>query len=763
VTVVIPCYNQAHFLGEAVESVLSQSHPRHEIVVVDDGSTDDTAEVASRYPGVRLIRQENGGLSAARNAGLGQSRGEYVVFLDADDRLLPEALEVGVRELEAHPRCAFVSGHIRLIAADGSPLRIPPQALHRAHVRGDHYLGLLYYSSVWIPGSVMFRSSIFGSIGGFDPSVDGAADYDLYLRIARDYPVHYHGEVVLDYRRHGTNMTRNAGLMLKATVTVLRAERKHLKGNKRYEEAHATGLREAQEIYGAPVVEEVRTRFWEGARRQALGSIFILLRYCPWGLILLDERRMERLRLARRLRNRKQEFSDRKRQLRKRECALETLRNRKHAFPNSERRLRKRERAVEGERQKVQQLRLQVQNLQQRLREGQGSPGWRPVHRLKERLNRGPKGEGRVPVRTPEAKSQQELRGAEQATRTQSVGGPRSDATGGMEHKTRFFLVGEMKSGTSWLMAMLNSHPEIFCKGEASFFGRGQAVEEIPVHEGPIPSLYNSILTCQGLRDWQSLPWNYWGRGDAEEDLRNITRLTIDYYLAKGSAASGKPIVGDKSPHHTDYVDEIYDFYPEAKIVHIYRDGRDVAVSLMHHFWRWASDRKGGVVELEPEELDKRDAYLENQDTFQASGDSIFIEERLRQMAVRWSRRVSKASRDGSTIFGSNFLQLSYEDLLERPEENLKAVFEFLDARADKAIVHQCIEENSFEKVAGRPRGQEDGKSFMRKGVAGDWRQVFTKRDRRIYEKVAKDTLLEMGYPLGNGSGTKQPLGEGSG
>src|ERR687894_2072239 len=98
VTVVIPCYNQAHFLGEAIESVLSQTYPHFEIVVVDDGSTDNTSEVASGYPPdkVRLIRQENKGLSAARNAGLGRSGGEYVVFLDSDDRLLAEALEVGV-------------------------------------------------------------------------------------------------------------------------------------------------------------------------------------------------------------------------------------------------------------------------------------------------------------------------------------------------------------------------------------------------------------------------------------------------------------------------------------------------------------------------------------------------------------------------------------------------------------------------------------------------------------------------------------------
>jgi esterase/lipase len=93
-------------------------------------------------------------------------------------------------------------------------------------------------------------------------------------------------------------------------------------------------------------------------------------------------------------------------------------------------------------------------------------------------------------------------------------------------------------------------------------------------------------------------------------------------------------------------------------------------------------------------------------------------------------------------------LQLSYEDLLKRPEENLKEVFEFLGAGAEDSIVRRCVEENNFEKVAGRPRGHENSRSFMRKGVAGDWRKVFTERDRRVYEKVARDTLLEMGYPL---------------
>jgi len=123
VTVVIPCYNQARFLGEAIESVLAQSYRNFEVIVVDDGSTDKTSEVAGRYEGVRLIRQENKGLAGARNSGLAKSQGEYVVFLDADDRLLPKALEVGLGCFDSHPECALVSGHTRFINADGSLLR----------------------------------------------------------------------------------------------------------------------------------------------------------------------------------------------------------------------------------------------------------------------------------------------------------------------------------------------------------------------------------------------------------------------------------------------------------------------------------------------------------------------------------------------------------------------------------------------------------------------------------------------------------------
>src|SRR5689334_10446763 len=107
VTVIIPTFNHAHYLADAIASVVAQTHPADEIIVVDDGSTDDPAAVVARFNGVRLIRQNNRGLSAARNMGLHSSTTSYVVFLDADDRLLPIALEAGLDVAATYPNRAF--------------------------------------------------------------------------------------------------------------------------------------------------------------------------------------------------------------------------------------------------------------------------------------------------------------------------------------------------------------------------------------------------------------------------------------------------------------------------------------------------------------------------------------------------------------------------------------------------------------------------------------------------------------------------------
>jgi glycosyltransferase involved in cell wall biosynthesis len=275
VSVIIPCYEQAHFVGEAIESVLAQTYGHAEIIVVDDGSPDDTFHVATRFPGVRCLRQENQGLSAARNAGLRASTGDFVVFLDADDRLVPGALAVGVASLAARADCAFVYGHTRDITADGSPLPTLPTAC----VEENHYLALLKTNYIYMPAMVMYRRAALESAGGFDPSVNASADYDIYLRITRTAPVFCHNTVVAEYRQHGSSMSRNAALMLKVTLSVLRAQWPYVRGAAELERAYKEGIRNWQDYYGERLVNEARY----AARSRNWGRVLdagrVLLRY----------------------------------------------------------------------------------------------------------------------------------------------------------------------------------------------------------------------------------------------------------------------------------------------------------------------------------------------------------------------------------------------------------------------------------------------------------------------------------------------------
>ena len=122
VSVVIPCYNQGRFLREAIASATAQGELVQEIVVVDDGSTDETHAVATQVGTVRYLRQERSGLSEARNSGWRASSGDYVIFVDADDRLLPGAVEAGLEAFGRWPHVAFVFGHYELIDEHGAVL-----------------------------------------------------------------------------------------------------------------------------------------------------------------------------------------------------------------------------------------------------------------------------------------------------------------------------------------------------------------------------------------------------------------------------------------------------------------------------------------------------------------------------------------------------------------------------------------------------------------------------------------------------------------
>ena len=355
VTVVIPCYNQARFLGEAIESVLSQTYQHFELIVVDDGSTDETSEVAKGYEGVRLIRQENRGLSGARNTGIRHSGGEFLVFLDADDRLLPGALEAGLRCFDAHPECALVAGHCNLIRADGSFLKV----LKHEPSDEDSYVAMLEKCHIAPPATGMYRRSVFEAVGDFDITLSSCEDYDFYLRIARQFPIHRYDEAVVEYRMHGESMIRNSGRMLSTTITVLRSQRRYVKGDRRREVALKNGIRYEQSHWGDPLAERVSEQIEQRRWKEALGEAYLLARYHVRGLAMLVgskrllERRLEvrekQLRAKdSQLRKARRELNEQRRQLTERNQQLRRLRQRTRRLEEAQQELLRKLEEVEG-------------------------------------------------------------------------------------------------------------------------------------------------------------------------------------------------------------------------------------------------------------------------------------------------------------------------------------------------------------------------------------------------------------------------------
>lgn len=278
VSLVIPCFNQAHYLHEAIESALDQSHPRIEVIVVDDGSEDEVETVVARYPFVRLVRRNRGGVSRARNHGFEVSRGDHVVFLDADDRLVRDSARIGVDLLEAAPSCSCAAGLCRVIGSDGRPRPFRQEE----HTGADPYLALLSSNFIWMPGQVIFRRAAFAEAGGFSSDFDACADYDLYLRLARTTRICVHREVVAEYRQHGENMSANAELMLVSALAVLDRQWVHVAGNREREIAFRQGQRFWRAFYGDRLVDEIRSDIRGSAPHRPLArKVFTLLRYNP--------------------------------------------------------------------------------------------------------------------------------------------------------------------------------------------------------------------------------------------------------------------------------------------------------------------------------------------------------------------------------------------------------------------------------------------------------------------------------------------------
>jgi alpha-1,6-rhamnosyltransferase len=218
-SIVIPCYNAERFIAEAIESALGQTLPAAEIIVVDDGSTDSSLDVIRSFSGITVMTQPNGGSSAARNAGLARVSTEYVLFLDADDRLKPEAIALHSEALEANPLAPMVYGSVRLIDIEGREVGESIQSPDRHDWRD------VLFGTTPSPTQSMFRCERLRSIGEFDSHVQLGEDFAIYLRLAMNTQIVCHGAVVADYRRHPGQLTKRPAALLEAMIQTQRAFR----------------------------------------------------------------------------------------------------------------------------------------------------------------------------------------------------------------------------------------------------------------------------------------------------------------------------------------------------------------------------------------------------------------------------------------------------------------------------------------------------------------------------------------------------------
>ncbi|WP_153799827.1 glycosyltransferase [Foetidibacter luteolus] len=243
ISVVITCYNHGNYLEEALNSILQQGYTNYEIIVVDDGSTDFTKVIAQAYSQVKYVWQQNQGLGAARNTGVRESSGDYLVFLDADDWFYPDAFQLQMDAFANNPVVAAVAGGHYKVNEEGEIIE-EDENIPRHQ---DHYLDLLQGNFIGMHAAVMYRRSVFNTFQ-YDTTLRAAEDYDLYLKLTRRFPIYMHREKIAAYRIHGNNMSRNITMMLQHVLTVLRRQEPELQSLEE-KNAYAKGIKNWNEYY----------------------------------------------------------------------------------------------------------------------------------------------------------------------------------------------------------------------------------------------------------------------------------------------------------------------------------------------------------------------------------------------------------------------------------------------------------------------------------------------------------------------------------
>lgn len=242
ISVIIPTFNASGYLPKAIESVMNQTYTNFEVIIIDDGSTDNTRSIIKESEKVKYFYQENKGLSSARNAGMQKSNGKYLVFLDADDWLENEALMQNYLVIKDRSEIAFVSGNYYLLRAGCND----PEAIS-VTVNEDHYTRLLQCNYIGMHAAVLFQRWVFDEFR-YDETLKACEDYDLYLVVTRKYPVIHHQEFIATYNFHPAGLSHNHQLMMDSINRVIQKQHPYLRSGEE-ESAYLEGLEQWKDYY----------------------------------------------------------------------------------------------------------------------------------------------------------------------------------------------------------------------------------------------------------------------------------------------------------------------------------------------------------------------------------------------------------------------------------------------------------------------------------------------------------------------------------
>jgi len=218
VSALIPTYNSARYIREAVDSVLAQTYPVHEVIVVDDGSTDNTQELLAVYGNrIRCIHQVNSGPPAARNNGIAQVTGDWIGLLDSDDLWVPTKIELQMKYLEQHPECGLVYTDMKTFDERGT-IEESVKVSRNLRLPSGRVFPEIFAETLFQTSAVLVRKACVARVGGFDTTLRMGDDYEFFMRIARHYELGYVDKPLVLYRQHATQGTRTWGKQLQQGI-----------------------------------------------------------------------------------------------------------------------------------------------------------------------------------------------------------------------------------------------------------------------------------------------------------------------------------------------------------------------------------------------------------------------------------------------------------------------------------------------------------------------------------------------------------------